>query len=400
MARNPLLNFLLLDSDSDDDLEALTIVAMEEERLNAEPHRSSVQDLELEAIEAAFQSATPPPPTSSSSSSPINRRHLRSRNSDSDGEGQTVCRRLPGSINGAHSSSLIPCRNKRFYNPYHPSSPAKLAMRYPTMAFKGQILYSRTVSEVEKAAKELLKIVETRKREVDQVILGLDIECRPIFRTEGYETINILVAIHRYGVPQRKVAVMQICCDPCHCYVMHIIHSGIPQSLRSLLEDPTSVKVGVGIAGDARKVYKDYDISVKALEDLSGLANQKFGGVPKQWSMASVTEKLICKQVYILPCHPICLIVTFNSVLENLDALNWGVSLALHSLFTFSNCISLKQLPKPGKIRLGNWEADNLSTEQLQYAATDAFASWYLYQSLKTLPATDNRTEEIAQCAK
>lgn len=207
------------------------------------------------------------------------------------------------------------------------------------MAFKGQILYSRTVSEVEKAAKELLKIVETRKREVDKVILGLDIEWRPIFRT---------------GVPQRKVAVMQICGDPCHCYVMHIIHSGIPQSLRSLLEDPTSVKVGVGISADARKVYKDYDISVKALEDLSGLANQKFGGVPKQWCMASLTEKLICKQ-----------------------------------------------LPKPGKIRLGNWEADNLSMEQLQYAATDAFASWYLYQSLKTLPdATDNRTEEIAQCAK
>lgn len=100
----------------------------------------------------------------------------------------------------------------------------------------------------------------------------------------------------------------------------------------------------MGIAGDARKVYKDYDISVKALEDLSGLANQKFGGVPKQWSMASLTEKLICKQVYILPCHPICLIVTFNSVLENLDALNWGVSLALRSLFTFSNCISLKQV--------------------------------------------------------
>lgn len=45
------------------------------------------------------------------------------------------------------------------------------------------------------------------------------------------------------GVPPRKVAVMQICGDPCHCYVMHIFHSGIPQSLRSLLEDPTSVKV-------------------------------------------------------------------------------------------------------------------------------------------------------------
>ncbi|XP_058181002.1 3'-5' exonuclease [Rhododendron vialii] len=294
-------------------------------------------DLELEAIEAAFQSAATPGTTSSSSSSPIKRRrHLPTPNDDS----LLVRRRLPGSINGAHSSSLLPCRNKQFFNPYHhPSYPAKLEMRYPAMAFKGQVLYSRTVAEVEKAAKELLKIVETRKREVDQVILGLDIEWRPIFRS---------------GVPPRKVAVMQICGDPCHCYVMHIFHSGIPQSLRSLLEDPTSVKVGVGIASDAGKVYKDYNISMKALEDLSRLANQKFGGVPKMWSMASLTEKLICKQ-----------------------------------------------LPKPGKIRLGNWEADSLSIEQLQYAATDAFTSWYLYQSLKTLPdATDDRTEEIADRKK
>lgn len=74
----------------------------------------------------------------------------------------------------------------------------------------------------------------------------------------------------------------------------------------------------MGIAGDAGKVYKDYNISMKALEDLSGLANRKFGGVPKKWSMASLTEKLICKQVYILPRHPICLIDAFNSVFENL----------------------------------------------------------------------------------
>ena len=32
---------------------------------------------------------------------------------------------------------------------------------------------------------------------------------------------------------------------------------------------------------------------------------------------------------------------------------------------------------------MGNWEADVLSKEQLQYAATDAFASWLLYQVIK-----------------
>lgn len=65
------------------------------------------------------------------------------------------------------------------------------------MAFKGQVLYSRTVAEVEKAAKELLKIVETRKREVDQVILGLDIEWRPIFR-RGWCS-SLIIFFHALG---------------------------------------------------------------------------------------------------------------------------------------------------------------------------------------------------------
>lgn len=151
------------------------------------------------------------------------------------------------------------------------------------------------------------------------------------------------------GVSPGKAAVMQICGDTSHCYVMHIIHSGIPQNLQALLEDPTSVKVGVGIVNDAFKVFKDHNVSIKGLEDLSGLANQKLGGDPKKWSLASLTEMLICKQ-----------------------------------------------LPKPEKIRLGNWEADFLLKEQLEYAATDAFVSWYLYQALNCLPdAADNKCEEL-----
>lgn len=45
------------------------------------------------------------------------------------------------------------------------------------------------------------------------------------------------------GVLPGKAAVMQICGDTSHCYVMHIIHSGIPPSLRSLLEDSSVLKV-------------------------------------------------------------------------------------------------------------------------------------------------------------
>ncbi|KAJ0793245.1 putative DNA helicase [Helianthus annuus] len=191
-------------------------------------------------------------------------------------------------------------------------------MRYPAMTFKGHIVYSRTFSEVEKAADELLRFVETKNSDGSRAAIGFDIEWRPSFKK---------------GVAQSKAAVLQICADAARCHVMHIIHSGFPQNLKSLLADSRFIKVGVGIAGDARKVFNDHNVSVDALEDLSRLANKKLGGEPKMWGLSSLTEKLTCKQVL-----------------------------------------------KPSKIRLGNWEANPLSVEQLKYAATDAFVSWHLYE--------------------
>lgn len=59
---------------------------------------------------------------------------------------------------------------------------ANLKMTYPAMKFGGQIIYSRTPVEVEKAAMKLLKTIEARKKEVGQIAVGFDIEWRPIFK--------------------------------------------------------------------------------------------------------------------------------------------------------------------------------------------------------------------------
>ncbi|CAI0378471.1 unnamed protein product [Linum tenue] len=74
------------------------------------------------------------------------------------------------------------------------------------------------------------------------------------------------------------------------------------------------LQVGVGIGKDCVKVFKDYNVSVQAVEDLSSLANQKLGGEPGNWSLKALTEMLVSKE-----------------------------------------------LPKPNKIRLGNWEVKSLS---------------------------------------
>ncbi|KNA14724.1 hypothetical protein SOVF_104710 [Spinacia oleracea] len=287
---------------------------------------------ELEAIEAAFEAAT----LTLSSSSIKTPRRTSVVIDDEENARPTTRRRLPGSIScsnaelgsplNAGSFALTPCsRNWAF-----PQGNVK--MKYQALNFGGRIVYSRSTEEVEEATLQILEFLEAQKRKSGRAVLGLDIEWKPSFDR---------------GIPQGKAAVMQICGDMNICYVLHIFHSGIPGSLQSLLEDSTYIKVGVGIDNDAVKVFHDHNVSIKSLEDLSSLANQKLGGVPKQWSLSSLVETFICKQ-----------------------------------------------LLKPKKIRLGNWEADPLSKAQLQYAATDAFASWFLYevlQSFQELPENQKK---------
>ncbi|KAI3934328.1 hypothetical protein MKW92_016826 [Papaver armeniacum] len=257
---------------------------------------------ELDGIDAVIASVTPQitPPND------INRVPLNNR-------------RLPNW--GIHNCTNLSAGSSS--NPRNQGICSSLCLEYPEMKFPGRIVYSKTVSEVEKAAKELLEIIEVNKIYMEQVSLGFDIEWKPTFRKGG-----------KTG----KAAVMQICGDPGLCYVMHIHHSGIPPVLQSLLEDPTSVKVGVAIGGDAVKVFMDYNVCVKSLEDLSDLANIKLGGLPKMWGLRSLAETLVQEQI-----------------------------------------------KKPG-----NWETYVLSKQQLDYAALDAFASWHLYQVNKFLSVLED----------
>ncbi|KAM2087431.1 hypothetical protein EV1_031320 [Malus domestica] len=282
---------------------------------------------DLQAIEAAFEAATSSLPKKRSSSpeddGPDHKTQQRRQS-------QSARRRLPNSVLALQHPNaflLSPCRQA-----------ANARMKYPVMMFGGEIKYSRTAVEVEKAALEILKNFQAKKKAVGQNAIGFDIEWKPTFKR---------------GVPPGKAAVMQICGGTSCCYVMHIVHSGIPRSLQLLLEDSSILKVGVGIANDCLKVFKDYNVSTKAVEDLSYLAKRKVVEGLQNWGLASLTEKLICKE-----------------------------------------------LLKPNKIRLGNWEAKFLSKDQLQYAATDAFASWYLYEVLLGLPDAEkdtarNQSEEL-----
>ncbi|PHU24686.1 hypothetical protein BC332_09793 [Capsicum chinense] len=266
---------------------------------------------ELQQIDVAFQSATK------------RRNNSGDVSTGGDEYRRKTRRRLPESLFVYHqqseasnsSSMLSPCtRNRSQYSYSYRSShqAAKVVMQYPEMTFKGRVIYSRTTKEVEKSAVALFNFVEEKKRNEGHVALGFDIEWKPTFRR---------------GVPPGKAAVMQICGDKGNCYVLHIFHSGIPLTLQSLLEDPTVVKVGVCIANDAYKVLQDHNVSVKALEDLSELANKKLDD-PKKWSLASLTEKLLAKQVFWFLSQPLIFYILFPyfaPFLAAFEILDWGV---------------------------------------------------------------------------
>ncbi|WVZ83662.1 hypothetical protein U9M48_030788 [Paspalum notatum var. saurae] len=264
-------------------------------------HWDEAAEAELQAIEAAYASA----------SASAKRRRLPDCTSPSPSSRPRYSQ-SPVSGGSTPSWALAPHTTQGNVRP-----------RHQPISFSGKIVYCRTPSEVEKAATDILGKIESMKAP-GQVSLGFDLEWKPF---------------PSRGEPTCKVAVMQLCMEKTLCYVLHITHSGVPPILKSLLEDSSSIKVGICIDNDARKMLNDYDVCVQPLMDLSTLANVKLAVPPKRWSLASLTEMITCRQ-----------------------------------------------LPKPSNIRMGNWEACVLSKQQLQYAATDAYISWYLYEALQSLP--------------
>ena len=98
----------------------------------------------------------------------------------------------------------------------------------------------------------------------------------------------------------------------------------IPSSLRDLLADANIVKAGVAVQMDCQKLLRDYNIIVEGAQDVRPMFQQ-----------------------YRPP----------NMQLE-----------------TLVKCFLGHNLPKPPHIRRSDWEQRQLSQDQIEYAATDAFA--------------------------
>ncbi|KAG8691059.1 hypothetical protein FRC09_011743, partial [Ceratobasidium sp. 395] len=128
---------------------------------------------------------------------------------------------------------------------------------------------------------------------------GFDLEWKPTF-VKGY--------------PESPIAVLQLANEDQICLIQLSAMHEFPEKLREVLEDPSIVKAGVGIANDARKLWRDCGVSLLGAVELSHLA-------------------------------------------RSADTLRWraGKQGELISLSRLMEAYQSRRLPK-GKIRISNWE--------------------------------------------
>eukprot|EP00241_Pyramimonas_parkeae_P016471 CAMPEP_0114282066 /NCGR_PEP_ID=MMETSP0059-20121206/3357_1 /TAXON_ID=36894 /ORGANISM="Pyramimonas parkeae, Strain CCMP726" /LENGTH=448 /DNA_ID=CAMNT_0001402677 /DNA_START=169 /DNA_END=1511 /DNA_ORIENTATION=- len=216
----------------------------------------------------------------------------------------------------------VPASFSNQINPYTAKSSGQNSS-LPMMRFGGRAHFICCLEEANAACHTL----------INEQALGFDMEW---------------AVTYERGEAQRPTALIQLCCGRSSgadwacvdCYLFHVARMGIPPLLKQLLEAEEPVKVGLNAQGDAQKLFRDFECGLGGLVELSALANIKFHPMPpRRWSLTALTQQLF-----------------------------------------------LCQLPKSPRIRCSNWEAVVLSSEQIEYAALDAFAAIKAFQALSNMP--------------
>ncbi|KAH9060831.1 ribonuclease H-like domain-containing protein [Lactarius vividus] len=178
-----------------------------------------------------------------------------------------------------------------------------------------QLHYIRT----EDTANECIARIASRP---SPLAVGLDLEWRPTFTS---------------GRRENPIALVQLACDDEILLVQVSAMPAFPSGLRDLLESAESVKVGVGIQYDCKKLWRDHRVSVRNCVDLALLARS----VDTRWKGP------------------------------------YGGGIGLSRL---ADTYLGRKLEK-GRTQTSNWEAE-LSTQQKEYAANDCHSSVAIYRTL------------------
>ncbi|XP_055849502.1 exonuclease 3'-5' domain-containing protein 2 [Episyrphus balteatus] len=171
-----------------------------------------------------------------------------------------------------------------------------------------------------------IEVIETTD-DCQRIVATLKKHCHE-YRVLGFDCEWVTV-----GGKRRPTAMLQLASHKGLCALIRLCSlKTIPMSLRELLEDDKVIKVGIGAHDDAGKLSFDYGVGVASTFDLRYLAvltNQKSEGLAK-----------MSKSILNVP----------------LDK-NW-------------------------RLVCSDWEANNLTTAQIEYAAKDAMVAVEIFKTL------------------
>lgn len=186
----------------------------------------------------------------------------------------------------------------------------------PRVLFEGRIFVLQSESEANRAVAYLKGFP----------VLGIDTETRPSFR-KGQ--VN-------------KVALLQVSTDDT-CFLFRLNRMGLPPAVIELLEDPSTLKVGLSLRDDVASLHRRGNFEPQSFVELQDAVR----GI-------GIEDKSLQK---------------------------------LYANF-FGQKISKGQ-------QLTNWEADALTENQQRYAATDAWACVKIFRELDLLQRTNDYELQI-----
>ena len=153
----------------------------------------------------------------------------------------------------------------------------------PDLHFPGSVVLCETPLEVDSAVARIRRLTA--------------IPSAP--RTFGWD-IEWLVSF-KAGTEPRLTSLMQFCYRPrppakAVCFLLRLCLTGVTESLRELLVDPTIVKVGLNARGDAHKIRRDFNVAVEGVLELRDFARERAarpghpGSAPESYSLAALVE--------------------------------------------------------------------------------------------------------------
>ncbi|PRP79199.1 hypothetical protein PROFUN_13079 [Planoprotostelium fungivorum] len=161
----------------------------------------------------------------------------------------------------------------------------------------------------------------------DYPVIGFDVEWKPHTRLNRSPAALIQMSNER------------------ECFLFHIIRfrdDGLPPSLIQVLEDPNIIKAGVGILQDARMILTDYQVNVNSTVELS-CVSQRYHETEGGTSLAYLSKSIL------------------NLTLDKKGA------------------------------RCSDWERHDLTSQQIDYAAADAWVAHEIFSKLHRRAMKQNR---------